>query len=374
MNLTRDNEWRSLADAFRQMQQELAAREQRLKEYSQRLEAVLGSMIEGVLAIDPAGKVRLANEAAKEMLLAEKGQLLERNLQEVARLPELLQAVSDVQDSQPYQQVEFQTFDHPRKTISARVSRIDTKHPAAVAIVLQDVTEIRHMETMRRDFVANVSHELKTPLSSILAYAETLSMGAINDPKQSLRFLAQIESQAQLLEHQIQDLLTLAKVESGEASFNKTCFAVNEICLEAVQGFAAAAAAKSIALNIEEAEDHVAVFADYDELLIVLNNLLSNAIRYTPAGGNVGLRPFSESDFVVFEIKDTGIGIAPEHQARIFERFYRVDRARSRELGGTGLGLSIVKHITQALGGTVHLVSKIGQGSSFCVKLPRCEL
>ncbi|MEQ1903067.1 MAG: ATP-binding protein [Pirellulaceae bacterium] len=374
LNLTRDNEWRLLADAFRQMQQELAAREKRLLEYSQRLEAVLGSMIEGVLAIDPQGKVRLANEAARKMLLAEKGQLLERNLHEVARLPELLQAVNDVQQSQPYQQIEFQTFDHPRKSISARVCRIDTQQPAAVAIVLQDVTEIRHMETMRRDFVANVSHELKTPLASILAYSETLSMGAINDPKQSLRFVAQIESQAKLLEQQIQDLLTLAKVESGEASFNHTCFAVNEICHEAVQGFAAAATAKSIELTMEEADDQVAVFADYDELLIVLNNLLSNAIRYTPEGGKVSLRPFAEANFVVFEMKDTGIGIAPEHQARIFERFYRVDRARSRELGGTGLGLSIVKHLTQALGGTVHLTSKIGQGSSFRVKLPRCEL
>lgn len=125
---------------------------------------------------------------------------------------------------------------------------------------------------------------------------------------------------------------------------------------------------------MEEADDQVAVFADYDELLIVLNNLLSNAIRYTPEGGKVSLRPFAEANFVVFEMKDTGIGIAPEHQARIFERFYRVDRARSRELGGTGLGLSIVKHLTQALGGTVHLTSKIGQGSSFRVKLPRCEL
>jgi two-component system phosphate regulon sensor histidine kinase PhoR len=292
----------------------------------------------------------------------------------VARLPELLQAVNAVQNSQPYQQVEFQTFDQPRKIISARVGRIDDQHPAAVAIVLQDVTEIRHMETMRRDFVANVSHELTTPLSSILAYAETLSMGAINDSQQSLRFLAQIESQAKLLEQQIQDLLTLAKVESGEASFNNTCFAVNEICHEALQGFAVAAGAKSIQLNMEATDDQIGVYADYDELLIVLNNLLSNAIRYTPEGGKVSLRPFAEGNFVVFEIKDTGIGVAPEHQARIFERFYRVERARSRELGGTGLGLSIVKHITQALGGTVHLTSKIGNGSSFRVKLPGCKL
>jgi two-component system phosphate regulon sensor histidine kinase PhoR len=230
------------------------------------------------------------------------------------------------------------------------------------------------MENMRRDFVANVSHELKTPLASILAYTETLYLGALHDPLRNMGFLGQIEAQTQRLQQQIEDLLTLAKVESGGLVLETTCFPLEDLCQEALESFQPAATAKSIQLHFEPGGSPIGVQSDYDELLIVINNLLSNAIRYTPQGGTVAVRIFRDGDQGGFEVSDTGIGIAAEHQTRVFERFYRVDKARSRELGGTGLGLSIVKHLSQALGGSVQLTSKVGEGSTFRVQLPTCQL
>ncbi|HMP78952.1 MAG TPA: ATP-binding protein, partial [Pirellulaceae bacterium] len=239
-----------------------------------------------------------------------------------------------------------------------------------VAIVLHDVTELRQLEAVRRDFVANVSHELKTPLASIKAYAETLRLGALYDQDKNQEFLQQIEHQAQLLDAQIHDLLRLAKVESGQAVFDIANLAVFPLCQHAVHTHAAEARARGVSLILEKIPEELKVKADADGVTTILNNLITNAIRYTPSGGTVRVSAKAQEDAVMLEVHDTGIGIAPEHQRRIFERFYRVDRARSREAGGTGLGLSIVKHLCQSLGGSVHLTSQPGKGSTFRVQLP----
>ncbi|MCA9134926.1 MAG: PAS domain-containing protein, partial [Planctomycetales bacterium] len=220
--LNRDDEWRTLAEAFRTMQSELGLRESRLLENSNRLQAVLSSMIEGVLAMDASGRAILANQAACKILSIASEQLLGRKLLEVVRVPALRTAVEETQLHRTFTVVEFETLTEPRKTISARVSVMPAEPVPGVAIVLHDVTEIRQLENMRSDFVANVSHELKTPLSSIKAYAETLKMGALNDPKNNMFFLHQIETQADLLSQQIHDLLTLARVESGERKHPNT--------------------------------------------------------------------------------------------------------------------------------------------------------
>lgn len=371
--LGRSDEWRNLSDAFRQMQKELESRERRLEENSERLEAVLSSMIEGVLALDSHGAVLLANQAACEMLGLSQAQLLGRQLLELVRIPQLRQAIDETRQNRTFSSVEFQTLDLPRKIISARVSILTDEREPGVTLVMQDITELRHLENMRRDFVANVSHELKTPLSSIRAYTETLLMGAINDPENNVQFIQQIDTQAQLLYEQIMDLLQLAKVESGQAMLDITQIKVAEVCEEVVQMRQAEASSRNIRLEQLPPAEEIVAQADWEAMRTIIDNLVSNSIRYTPEGGSVTVSWGKEGNEVFVSVADTGIGIAPEHQPRIFERFYRVDRARSRELGGTGLGLSIVKHLVQVLGGSVRLTSKVGKGSTFQIRVPAAK-
>ncbi len=227
---------------------------------------------------------------------------------------------------------------------------------------------------MRRDFVANVSHELKTPLAGIKAYAETLREGAIHDQEHNIDFLRRIESQAERLEQLILDMLSLARVESGEQPFEMENIDVRTTVSDCLKRHAALAEAKHISLQVEPPESPLAVRADREGLRQILDNLLDNAIKYTPQAGRVTIRWRRDDELAVFEVEDTGIGIATSEQQRVFERFYRVDRARSRELGGTGLGLSIVKHLAQAFGGGVSLRSRPGHGSVFIVRLAVAQL
>ena len=366
----RDDEWGELSAAFRQMQSELATREERLFENSQRLEAVLSSMIEGVIAIDPTGHVMLANGAACKMLSLTRTSLLGRKLLEIIRIPELTAAVEKTQLQRTFSKTEFKTFTDPQRTLKARVSMLAAEQETGVAIILHDVTELRQLETVRQDFVANVSHELKTPLASIKAYAETLRMGAINDQDNNMSFVENIEFQAELLNRQIQDLLQLARVESGEKAFSITDVNVNQVCESCYQQFLAIANENQVDLSIELSTDTPAARCDAEALETIVNNLVINAIHYTPEGGTVTITTDHDAPWAVISVIDNGIGIAPDQQARVFERFYRVDRARSRDMGGTGLGLSIVKHLTQSFDGNVKLTSQPGKGSQFQIRLP----
>ena len=232
------------------------------------------------------------------------------------------------------------------------------------------MTDLHALENMRRDFVANVSHELKTPLASIKAYAETLRLGAIDDKNKNLQFVSQIETQAELLNLQIQDLLEIARVESGSAAFNIEDVNINSLCRRSAEALQPQATQRKVELLLEVSDEPLTAKAESNGVTTIINNLISNAIHYTPAGGQVQVRTQHTGQWVEIEVTDTGIGISPEHQARVFERFYRVDQARSREEGGTGLGLAIVKHLTQAFQGQLELDSQIGKGSSFRVLLP----
>jgi two-component system phosphate regulon sensor histidine kinase PhoR len=359
-----------LGDALERVYLQQHEHHQQWLERTQQLEAVLSSMIEGVLAIDAEGCVILANAAACDMLAVGRTQLVGRDLLEVVRIAELQEALQGLGPSQPSVEVEFETLGARRRTLRSRAVVFGTDSPLGVAIVLHDVTELRQLETMRRDFVANVSHELKTPLAAIKAYAETLRMGAINDPDANQRFVEQIERQAELLHEQIADLLQLARVETGTALAEPIDLPVEKACEECVARFAAAAQQAQLSLSFEPPAQSVLARADWDSVRTILNNLVSNAIRYTRPGGSVRIRCYADDGRAVLEVIDTGIGIAPQHHQRVFERFYRVDRARSRDLGGSGLGLSIVKHTVQALGGTIELDSRVGKGSRFCVRIP----
>lgn len=366
----REDEWGELGDAFGQMQSELARRENRLTENSQRLEAVLSSMIEGVLAIEPSGEVMLANGAACQMLSLTRAELVGRRLVEIVRIPELTLAVENTQRDRTFSKTEFKTLADSQRTIKARVSMLADEEKPGVAVVLHDVTELRQLETMRQDFVANVSHELKTPLSSIMAYAETLRLGALHDETKNLQFVEQIEFQAEMLNQQIQDLIQLARVESGEKTFAIADVPLNPLCQACFERFDAVANERKLQLKLKLATPSPLVRSDEQAIETMIKNLVVNAIHYTPAGGSISIETQFDDAFATITVADTGIGIAPEQQARIFERFYRVDKARSRDMGGTGLGLAIVKHLSQAFGGSVDLESQLGKGSKFQIRLP----
>lgn len=233
-----------------------------------------------------------------------------------------------------------------------------------------DVTDAARLaEQARREFVANVSHELKTPLTNIVGYAETLASGTVEDRATVVKFARVIESNAQQLQHLVNDILHLSAIESGRLDMNLTIVPLYDIVKEVEersQGFVARGRLQvknGIPLGIT-------VMADRFALQQVIGNLLDNAIKYTPDGGTIFLNAVVQGDRCLVSVEDTGIGIAPEYLPRIFERFYRVDRGRSREVGGTGLGLAIVKHLTQAMGGEVRVESEQGKGTRFFFTLP----
>ena len=366
----RRDEWGELADAFTQMQQEIATREGQLRESNTRVDAVLSTMIEGVLATDGDGRISISNRAAQRMMSFSSPDVVDRNLFDVVRYPELHTAIESARKNKTTAKAEFETLNPDRRRIKARATYFSSEPEQGVAIVLRDVTDIVALENMRRDFVANVSHELKTPLASIKAYAETLRLGAINDQDKNLQFVTQIETQAELLNLQIQDLLEIARVESGSSAFNMENVDINYLCRQSVKDLQAQADQRKVELLLETGDDQLIAKAEGSGVTTIINNLISNAIHYTPADGTVHVRIRRSGEWVEIEVADTGIGISAEHQARVFERFYRVDKSRSRDLGGTGLGLAIVKHLTQAFEGQLKLTSQVGKGSSFRILLP----
>lgn len=359
-----------LGAAFNQMQLELARRHSDVRENSERLVTVLGSMAEGVIAVDASERIMLANEASRRLLEFVTADPVGRPLLEVTRSRPIHEAVAEALRTNRPSQQEFEAPGAVRRVLSLRASCLPGNPTAGVVVVLHDVSELRRLENLRRELVANVSHELKTPLASIKAYAETLRMGAVHDAENNLLFVGRIEEQAERLHQLILDLLQLARIEGGQETFDIADVPLADVARSCLARFADAAAARRIELVLAPPAESVSARADEEGIRTILDNLVDNALKYTPEGGRVWLRWRTESGSAVLEVEDTGIGIGPKDQARVFERFYRVDRARSRELGGTGLGLSIVKHLSQALGGSVGLESQKGKGSVFRVWLP----
>lgn len=366
------DEIRLLADSFYRMQQELTLRVDQLADGNNRLKTILGSMTEGVIAIDADQIILLANTASGQLLGFSTADALGRSLQEVVRCRPLHETALNVLESVEPCPTEFEFEGETPRIFSAWAGPLPGDPRPGVLVVLHDVTELRRLETMRRDFVANVSHELKTPLSAIKAYAETLRLGALDDPKHNREFVERIEQQSDRLHSLILDLLVLARVESGEQKPQLASFSVTRLARARVQEHQHLAEEKNILLTVDTEED-IMLYSDEEGLSTILDNLLNNAINYTHSGGRVSLRWWKEDELCVIEVEDNGVGIAPQDQQRVFERFFRVDRARSREVGSTGLGLSIVKHLTQALGGSVELASRLGEGSRFTVKIPMIQ-
>jgi PAS domain S-box-containing protein len=359
-----------LRTAFERIQGAVDAQWAGLRSSNERLLGMMRSMEEGVLALDADERIAMINEAGRRLLEMGDAEVVGRHLWELTRLRALRDAFAEAMSTGRASAKEFETTGAERHVLTLRAARLPGSPALGVMIVLHDVTELRRLENLRRDFVANVSHELKTPLASIKAYAETLRLGALHDAEHNQQFVARIEEQADRLHQLIIDLLHLARVESGQQAFD-----IAEVCLRtivdaSVAAHAASAASRQITLASEPPAVPIDVMADEEGVRTIVNNLVDNAIKYTPGGGKVTVRWRQESGHAILEVQDTGIGIARQHQARVFERFYRVDKARSRELGGTGLGLAIVKHLVQAFGGSVGIESQPRMGSTFRVTLP----
>jgi two-component system phosphate regulon sensor histidine kinase PhoR len=368
-------EFAAVAEAMNRMAADLDDKLRTLTRERNEREAVLESMVEGVLAVDPEGRVIAINTAAARLLDVSAPDVVGMSIEAVVRNPELQHAVVSVLTGEQPVETDLTAFvGGEDRYLQANGSLLHTEDGAVAGavVVVNDVTRLRRLEAVRSDFVANVSHELKTPVTSIKGFAETLSDGAIDDPEAGRRFLRIIAGQADRLNSIIEDLLALSSLERGiegrevalqEARLADVLAVATEVC-------AAKADARRIAVTVDCPDE---LYAEISPPLLeqAVVNLLDNAIKYSPEDTTVAVSAAQSERETVIMVADQGVGISREHLPRLFERFYRVDKARSRDLGGTGLGLSIVKHIAQVHGGTVSVDSVVGRGSTFRIRLPR---
>jgi two-component system phosphate regulon sensor histidine kinase PhoR len=334
------------------------------------LQSMLETIPEAVIAIDADQRILFANPSTYRLFGLPATDIAGKKLWAILRQPGLQDAVSRSLATSDQVTTEFEIRNPPR-VVSFRGRNLNIGSGRGVIIVLQDVTELRRLERMRRDFFASVSHELKTPLAAIKAYTETLLDDDTGDRNIIERFLHRIEEQADRLHTLVIDMLTLARVESEDHGFDIRPIEVAPTLAASVELFRAEADGKSLRF-----ETHIApavILADAEGFGMIVRNLIDNAVKYTPVGGTVTVSSVVDGDSIRIDVADTGVGIPPEDLTRIFERFYRVDKARSRELGGTGLGLSIVKHLVQQFCGTVSVTSRLHEGSVFTVSLPLLE-
>ncbi|GIW87415.1 MAG: hypothetical protein KatS3mg108_1739 [Isosphaeraceae bacterium] len=368
-----------LVATFNEVGPELQARQERLEADRHLLEIVLEGMTEGVLAVDGRRRILFANAAAQDLLrIGEPG--AGRLLAEVVRSPGLQHAVEATLESDRPHEEEIHLRRPDDKSGRQRVRILSVRGQrlagsAGAVLVLHDVTNLRQLERMRQDFVANASHELKTPLAAIQALTETLIDGAIDDENVNRDYLRRIEEQTQRLLDLVIDMLRLARLDAGQETFRHRPLPVVEVlraCYDNHQG-RALARNQRLSLHTGNLDYSVQVLADAEAIRQILDNLIDNAIKYTPEGGRVQLKASATADRVQIEVADTGIGIPREELPRIFERFYRVAKGRDRSMGGTGLGLSIVRHMVQALGGRISVESRVNAGSVFRVDLPRYQ-
>jgi two-component system phosphate regulon sensor histidine kinase PhoR len=333
-------------------------------------------MVEGVVALDSEQRIMFANDRAVELLDFPGQSAVGKKLWEVVRQ----RAVQDIvtkalQAPDPIR--EEVTWNGPSSrslTVhAARISgRVDGRTHRGAVLVLHDTSELRRLERVRQEFVANVSHELKTPLSIIKVCVETLLDGAIDDREYRGPFLERVAEQSERLHALILDLISLGRIESGVEALELGAIPLGPIVTSCLERHQTRAEGQHQSLQaVPPSVNDIIAWADEEAVGHILDNLVDNALKYTPAGRSIWVRWFRDGELAVLEVEDNGIGIPEQDLPRIFERFYRVDKARSREMGGTGLGLSIVKHLVQAMRGSVSATSEVGTGTTFTIRLPQ---
>jgi len=372
VSISAKDEIGDLAKAFNFMTEQIRTRIEEVTSSKSRFEAVLLSMFEGIMVVDIKGTILLMNQPLKDFLLVKENPVGKKPLEIVRNIE--IQEIADnsLRLKRGVESREISVFLPEEKILLLHATPIirDGKTEGAV-LVFHDITELRRLERVRQDFVANVSHELRTPVASIKGYAETLLEGALEDKENAEDFLKIIYSDSDRLARLIDDLLDLSKIESGKLKLTLKPTALEPIIKRVVYGLNKQAKDKSIKIQIDTPLDLPDILADETRVAQVLLNLIDNAIKYTESKGLITISAKEKDKFVQINVSDTGVGIPEKDIPRLFERFYRVDKVRSRELGGTGLGLSIVKHIVQAHGGQVSVQSVLGQGCTFSFTIPK---
>lgn len=361
-----------LTRSFNLMSEKLQQNTEESKASAVKTRAILSSMINGIIAVDNEHRIMFINPVAETLLGIYEEKVKGHHVMETIRSNQLDDCLERFLISDQIETTDIEIFEPSQRIISISTTPILSEEHQKLGgvILLQDVTEIRKLEQMRKDFVANVSHELKTPLTSIQGFVETLKSGAAEQKSIRDKFLDIIDIESTRLSTLIDDLLMLSDIENRTQYATHDEIPVVKSVQEVVEMLSEQAQRKRILLTLEPIPDLPNLMGNTGWFKQMIINLVDNAIKYTPEHGSVHIDLSTERDSLVIKVSDTGIGIDAEHLSRLFERFYRADKARSRQVGGTGLGLAIVKHIVITMGGQISVTSKPGDGSVFSVRLP----
>lgn len=331
---------------------------------------VLDSLRESIIIVSENLRIHAVNEPARLAFSRRGESLINKRITEVIRDFALHEAFDRAFLNGGTSVVRVELIDQDRKVYEVRVVPFEMQDARRAIGVFYDITQIEHLERVRQVFLSNISHELRTPLTSILAFVETLEDGAIDDDANKRRFMSVIRKNAERMRHLIDDISELSSIEAGNVRIERKHIDLNGLVREVFASMSAKAEERGVILE-NEIEPGLRVYADILRLEQMLTNLVDNAIKFNSSHGAVTIRCIDRTESQVIEVADTGEGIMREHLQRIFERFYRIDRARTREVGGTGLGLAIVKHLARLHGGEVTVSSILGEGSAFRIELPK---
>lgn len=368
------DETRTLSKSLNILARNLQEMETTKEMQQDRLSTLIENIPSGVLVIDSKGFITLMNKSYKKMFRVNASDFLYKLYYEALTFNEVIQLIEEIfmtEKSIKKQMVLSLLIERKHFVVYGAPIISNADEWKGIVLVFHDITELKKLEQVRQDFVANVSHELRTPITSIKGFSETILDSDLKDEKMMREFLTIILNESNRLQVLIQELLELSKIEKQEFTLSLTRLDINSLILEIGAMFSRKVEKKNIELTIHQSPSQLMVNGDSNRLKQIFINLISNAIKYTPENGKVDVLISEDGPFAVVEVKDTGIGIEQNELPRIFERFYRVDRARSRDSGGTGLGLAIAKHLVEAHNGHIFVKSKIGQGTSFIVKFKK---
>ena len=368
---TTHDEIGNLTESFNKMSAQLSMQMSSLNAERERIIAVLNTMNDGVIIADAENNIQLINPAALSMFQLKETEVLGQSLVLSIRQYQLDELVALCRKTARTQTTILE-IPSRQQYLQATVTQLGEALPGNMLLIFQNLTRLRRLETVRQDFISNISHELRTPLASLKALTDTLHEGALDDPPAAKRFLDRMETEIDAITQMVEELLELSRIESGRVPINLSPTPALELIEQAVERLAEQAERAGVAIEILCSENIPDVNADSKRLVQVLVNLLHNAIKFTPPGGKITLSAQQQDDFIRFAVQDNGAGISADDLPRIFERFYKSDRARTG--GGTGLGLAIARHVVEAHSGTIWVESVEGKGSTFQFTIPIAKL